>query len=1131
MRKVILFMMWVAFACLCAQAAGPLSRAEAASLIREGKARKAPLTFRQPAENGSFFDRYDRKTVHRLSEASKNKTPLAGTPRKSVGNTTVGGSSILGWQSASFAEGFFPGLYTLTDDGGYQLMWKDTSYFELEENTMKTGWLHNGKICGYVFDMYYGYVFGLWYQEMSLSGGEVLKRETLDLSSSQQFTVCAYRPSDNTVYGYGLCDESYYYAFFKVDPSAPGDYELVRTIDNSDLCYAMCYNPVDDTMYGVTIRQKFVKINYDGTQETLFTLPYDDLAYYIAGMVYSPVENVFFMNVNYSSTGKSAFIKISTDGNVETYQDLQYGESFNMLFTTDENVRPDSPGRPVLTDICFNGGDTSGYSVYRLPSQKVNGEKIEGRLSAVASVDSEPYLTYSDLEPGSDLRVEYRDLTPGRHYFSFHVMDGEYPSGSVSNEKYIGNDVPKAPTGLVLTADSLRWNAVTESVHGGFLDLPELKYAVYIDGEQYALTPDTCIAVSLPSDRIQQKYAATVVATCHGMESEAVVSNKVLWGEAYTLPVHIYPTQEQADLCTVFDGNHDNQGWYHSAISHDFRIGYTSAGEGNVDDWVFLPYIRLDNAGTLYHFTYDAGLFTSQFLEESIEIFAGKSNTPEAMTVPIVKEFCLLDQEKTYEALFSVPEPGIYYIGIHCTSKEDQYGLWVKNIRIEDMGIVASSPEKVSGLSAEGKARGELKATVSFTMPSYDVSGNPIPSDILLSAEVQAASVVVVDAKPGEKVTMDVETVQGDNEISVVVFCNGNNSLPARTNVFTGVTVPAPVSEVKRTVSADMRSVTLTWEAPDYGEDDGYIVPEDLVYHIFKYVANNSGTSDLVEIDTTVDCEYTYTNNDYQEFLDIGVAPGNVAGICQTVMGVSEVVGVPYSLPMVENLDDPDGDFAQNPWLTYQPDDDYTAYWTMGSPHDVNPEFDDRQSLAIIASVRYDAGYGCLGMPRFTTVGESEANIAISVYDGPDAGVMSVKGMSGSSDEVIVIGEMKPSGGAPAFVEYTFSLPAELLGQQWVQLYIECDLPDPMHIAAFNRVQVNGSTVGVDSTGVTPCTFSAGKGYLKIYGCRNIDISVFDVNGVSVYSGKPEGDQLSLDLNAGVYLLCIDGKTMKTIVK
>ncbi len=1122
MRYLFISLLLLILSGVSVEAGVPQNRQEAFALIREGDLRKAGPGLKGQSQASLLpvagqFEADLVKPEHRMSMKGRSPQKL-----------TASGSSILGWLGASYAQGAFPGLYDFVP-GGYELMWDDALFHKLDDNTLSAGWLLNGKLCGYTFDKFYGFIFGLSYVEYDFASGNVLECQKLELNDAPQYTVCAYDSGEGAVYGYGMCKASYDYCWMKVDPANPGTYELIREYPNDrDICYSMCYNPVDNSLYGVTIDQEFIRISKEGEEEVLFTFDVEGLSYYLSGLVYSPTENLFYMNFNYTD-GSSAMAKFTADGNVDIFHDFQHGEQFNILFTTDEDVKPTSPARPELLESVFDGGSLSGYNKYSVPDHRVDGEEITGTMTGYSFIDQILYKTLPGLEAGSEVIVEFDEIAEGRHYFNFYVeLDGQ-KSGSTPNIRYIGNDVPEAPTNVVLTSDSLSWAPVTAGVNGGYVNLDELYYEISIDGEIVKTTKETKIAIELPQDCDQQKFAASVVAVASGIKSEPGVSNRILSGRPYELPVHIIPTQEQADLCTVFDGNGDHYGWYYSAPNKRFEIGYTSPGTFDQDDWMFMPYIQLDSDETYYMLTFDAAPFSWQF-EEKLSVWLGKENTPEAMTVCALDTFILPGEGLKAEAVFRVPEPGTYYIGFYCTSKEYQYGMWVNNVRVEDHGIYAQSPAKVSDLEAVPGEEGALEATVKFTLPTQNVFGDNFVTEKQLNVVVIGSDSIFASGHPGESVTVTVPTVQGDNVIEVYAVSDGYAGLHSTIGVYTGVVIPSPVAEIQSELSADMRSLTITWSPVTTGKNDGYVDPSKIFYEVYKAVPNKSGNIDWLLLDTIEETTYTYTNDETQEFLEIGIAAANAAGNSGRIIGVSSIIGKPYKLPIIEDFDDPNVGFTVEPWLVYSPTSKHTAYWTFGTLRDVNSEFDDREHYALIGQSRYSERLGRLGLPRFTTINENSVTLKMRVYDGDNVAKMSVTGTIYGMEEPMLVGTVPHESETPVFKDIEFNLPQELLGKEWVQIYLDVEFELDTQRVAIDELEVLGGSTGTEYIENSMFVAAGEKGYITLKCSEECDYSVYDTRGVMMVSGICH-DSEKITINQGIYIVKANGKTVKVVVR
>ena len=88
-----------------------------------------------------------------------------------------------------------------------------------------------------------------------------------------------------------------------------------------------------------------------------------------------------------------------------------------------------------------------------------------------------------------------------------------------------------------------------------------------------------------------------------------------------------------------------------------------------------------------------------------------------------------------------------------------------------------------------------------------------------MKSEVDTKS---VEALPGADVSLDVATKQGDNRITVQVN-NEKEGSPYEYSVYTGEVLPMRIHNLKGVLSRDNMTYTLTWTAPDKGENDGYV--------------------------------------------------------------------------------------------------------------------------------------------------------------------------------------------------------------------------------------------------------------------------------------------------------------------
>lgn len=519
--------------------------------------------------------------------------------------------------------------------------------------------------------------------------------------------------------------------------------------------------------------------------------------------------------------------------------------------------------------------------------------------------------------------------------------------------------------------------------------------------------------------------------------------------------------------------------------------------------------------------------------DEGLGIYVGQRPEPGAMTVTVVEDSYLApDKGVVREALIKVPEAGRYLIGLHCVSKEDQFGIYVKNLTISDEGIKASSPLAPVEQTAVPAGDGALQAAVEFTLPAEAVDGSALAADREIEAVIEGAGSTSVKGLPGQRVSAVVETVQGDNSITVYAVNDGCPGIRAVAEVYTGVVAPAALSGLLFQTSPDMMTVSLSWEPVAEGFEGGFIRPSEVFYQIFKkyYYPNGSGF-EWVLVDTTDATSYTYECNDGQEYLTIGVAAANEAANCGTVASVSDIAGTPHPLPMVEDFDDEVYSFLYEPWLVYTPDYDYSGSWNFWLLKEVNDAFkDEPNGYALVGNSRWGNEKGCIGMPRFTTRNCTDVTVTMHVYAGDNAAPMELYGTAYGMEEPVKIGDTVRNTGEPSFVEVVFTLPSELLDRDWVQLYITSYYESYSDLLAINDISVEGVSTGIGTAGDVKVSVRGGDGSITVAGCRGLDVTVSALDGTVIYSGNVAGEH-TVSAEKGIYVVSAGGLNTKVAVR
>ncbi len=1085
-----------------------------------GSKKTGPSTRLQHDKQGSELSALDRKA--RLSGR------LTGMEESSSGDMPT----IYGWNVYSLNETPF-GLYKLEGEK-FDMVWADR-FYDSEGTKLLNGFLKDGKIIGLGSRELFGYVMGYFNVVYDFETGDIVSSTKLTVKDAPHYERFAYNPDDGYVYGIG---KNYQYnesktVFMRSDPSDFTTSEVIADLGEHQNMQSLCYCERDNSFYGANLKGEFARIDVDGTYTPLFVLDSDFVPTYVGGLLYNQKDNLFYWNY---STDDSSFMATINDmaQQVNVLFEIEQANELSFFMTTDVwTDDPLQPESPEVARIEFPDGAQTGKIVYALPDKHVDGTPILSKLICNVTLDGNGYAELEG-DSGSELEVTFTDLERGIHTFGFLVVDDGHSSSVCQSNLFIGYDTPKPPQNVTMNSVSLKWDAVTEGVNKGYVDADNVLYSISINGEAYATSKETSIEVTLPADRPLAVYTASVVAINGEYRSEPSYSNDVVAGESLSLPVDLKPTKAEYGLCTVADVNGDGVYWIYGDQQEAFLMGY-SPEDSFCDDWLFLPPFRVEDADNTLSLEYEAAIRSAMFNREELEVRIGTSPDPESMTQTLVDHYCPNTVEpkmETINRLFTVPAAGTYYIGFHLTSEPNQMGVLIKNVKIEDNNITDDSPAAVSGLKAVAAEQGVLEATVTLTLPDKKFSGEMLSDDTVINVAVSSdVDRVETSGKPGESISLTVKTVQGDNVIGAVASIGDLRSPKTTVDVYTGVWVPSHTRITSISTTPDMMQTTITWDPVTEGTGGRFIIPEDVTYDV--YIVENSilGPSWTFYDNAGKDTEYTYYcgNGMPQQVLQIGVVANNVAGNDGYVASSRDLVGTPYILPMTESFGN--GEESVEPWVIYTPSTSYTAEWKIGQISGIG-DFDTDAETALIAIAPDGSGSkGMIGLPRFSTEGMENAKIVMDMYVGQDCADIKITGAGYYSTERVTLGTVSAGDASPDFRRIEMQLPAGLIGQGWVQLYIEADFSDYDDVVIISTISlVEGVADGVASITETR-GISADNGNIVFAGLEGNAFSVCSLDGKTVMSGTVKSAYARYPVASGIYIVDSGDLRRKVLVR
>lgn len=254
----------------------------------------------------------------------------------------------------------------------------------------------------------------------------------------------------------------------------------------------------------------------------------------------------------------------------------------------------------------------------------------------------------------------------------------------------------------------------------------------------------------------QHLFTAVARATYQGREkSSEAVSQELRAGRKcpvpMPLPVTITPLEDEFDWCQIIDANGDANTWQYcnsgtpDPVSPAFRYSYSWTKNG--DDWLVLPVTEFP-AGA-FEVSVVAG---TKYNSESFEICVASEPTPEALAANVIGTFNknLNSTWETVAARLTVTQPGRYYVAFHATSLSNSAYLYLRDINIH--AIDGSMPAVGSATTAFDGGDG----TIDITLPTLDISGNPLTAQTLKAVVVlddDSANAQTLTGAPGATVS------------------------------------------------------------------------------------------------------------------------------------------------------------------------------------------------------------------------------------------------------------------------------------------------------------------------------------------------------------------------------------------
>lgn len=970
-----------------------------------------------------------------------------------------GGSNIYGWlnyyNDASY-DWDQVGLNQVFTDGTYSTIFKCW-------DSPSMAFYHDNKVYTLTteFDDMGIYILGAYFATYDFETGALLSGPDnipLDDTCIGAFINVAYNHNDNTIYGY-----TYDYAsstgisFAKIILTNPTNVISVRKeVDPSEICSAMTYH--EGKIHGINFKGEYVTTDLSGNQTAHFTPTFEKnntVTLNYGSIIYAPTLGGFLWANMYDADNSSHLYKLDTTAETAIkLADYDRMEQYIGFMTPTYEANPAAPNYIEIVENTFAGTPNNfGSITIQVPTTTIDGSKIpQSQLIDVTLLIGSVETWVESYAPGTEATIELRNLPEGLNTFTL--------VGAIDDIKTrkaypicVGHDTPKAPENVVLTVDGVTWDAVTSGLYGGYFEPENVTYSVYINDQRVARNITENHFEYSFEDGEFEAYIAEVYAECNGKESAPGYSNPIVAGAAVSLDYFCEPAPEDYPLYTVINSNDDTRWEYRQADNNMYVYDCFEVAAYNmytnkycIDDWLILPPLRFEDGNELYSFSAEVANVLDIKPYSTIEytVYLGTAPTPEAMT-RVIGQTRSIDGAafKNYIDKFEIHEAGNYYIGIHANYTGNPVplpvSLLIRNINVKEENVSLGGPAAVTNVVVTPAEQGGLSANVAFNMPTTTIDGEALAADETITAYIETEMAYdPVEGKPGERVSLNVETVQGNNIIRICPFIGKSRGYEIEVEAYTGVDVPGPVENVKEEIAEDNKSLRITWDAPSIGEYGGYINPTGNKYYCV--VATADGWEVLEEIGYDK-FEYEYIHrNDHMEIVQFGIAVENEAGMSPAIAISTSVLGEPYTLPMIEGY--PGYTPTYGPCYSYEANVTYSALWRVTELYyddikQMDFRREDGSGFALACSPRRTdpKSKGRFMLPKFSTIDTKEPVLKFDAWIYPDMPSVEVYAEAPgiAPTKVGTIYDENYQG----WQVITLTLPEEFKGKGWVSTYIE----------------------------------------------------------------------------------------------
>lgn len=789
-----------------------------------------------------------------------------------------------------------------------------------------------------------------------VEGWQLLDQRTFSFDSQPGLITFQMALDNNTgtVYTVSYSDNGQYFVLGTLDLET----FQRTTIGETDYLYALAVD-VDGTLYGINSDADLVRFNTENAQQTVIGSTGINVDYYIQSGTIDPQSGTFYWAPYGQNVQLGLYTIDKATGRATRFSTFTQGQELAALAIAGETAADEAPGRADKISIDFQQGSLNGAVSFTVPTKNYAGGTLTGDVTAVVLVDGEEVKSLG-LTAGESVSTPVEVPTGGYHSIAVYFQNEAGRGPRTATTYYFGLDVPGTVVEPTLSKDKetaiVTWDAPEVSLHGGYFDPALVNYTVvrHQDGQDVIVAShitDTEFSETITAQDISTIYY-TVIAFSNDQQGGSAETNKANFGESFNVPVEWQlDNEDEFNLFTVIDANGDGNSWepgtwrYTQNKTIYAQNMWNDDDKTDADDWFITPAIHL-KPGHQYYFQFSAAN-TMETKKEIFEVKLGRGTTIADQVTTIQEKTTIGPSDQWYRIRpsFNVSEEGNYNLSIHCVSKApDYYRLYIDSLYVTE-GPALDAPGSVSDLVITPAEKGELKATLQFTLPTQTASKQGTLTEIskvevyrkLSDTEEQLVTALTENLTPGSTQTAtDEQSVNGFNTYRIVAYNASGVGEDKEGTAYIGLDSPMRVDRIDTDIRADQ--VTLSWpKVSTIGAHGGYVDPDGVTFEVFDGIQFNYPVRGLQA--HTFDVGDPSVGVPHSQFWL--VIPSNDAGRGSSIGPNNEVIcseryiaGETYPMPFIEEYTN--GQLNNRYWFRGDYNVMVNSAWRIGVDENTN---------------------------------------------------------------------------------------------------------------------------------------------------------------------------------------------------